>query len=137
MEESYARYRASGFGLMATVISLSASGIVGVLSRQSPPSQHYALLLFFPILLALAQQYCAYMGQLRGAQSAFEQLGAYLQLEMTGLKGEKGTKEEPGVLKKVFEVHDASNWWYGWADKLCAASVGTFSILALIILLAI
>lgn len=135
MEESFARYRTAGFGLMATIISLSAGGIAGVLSRQPPPPQYLAVLLFFPILLALFQQYCAYMGQLRGAESSFEQLGVYLNLEMKGLKGVSGTKEDPGLLKKAFEANDASTWWYGWADKLCAASVTAFSIIALIVLI--
>lgn len=135
MEDSYARYRTAGFGLMATIISLSAGGIAGLLARQPPLSGLLTALLFLPILLALFQQYCAYMGQLRSAQSSFEQLGAYIEFEMKSPKGIRSTEEDPGELTKAFAATNASNWWYGWADTLCAASVGTFSILALIVLI--
>lgn len=135
MEESYSRYRTSGFGLMATIVSLSAGGIAGALSRQPQSERFLALLLFIPILLAIFQQYCAYLGQRRDAESAHEEMNIFIQFEMKMITKISGTKEDPGALKPVFDKSNASKYWYGWADSLCALTIGAFTVLSITVLI--
>lgn len=135
VEEAYAKYRGSGFGLMTTIVSLSAGGIVAAFSNTPGVPKALATAFYFPILGALVQQYCSYMAQRRDAESAYEQLNVFFQLEMKIIESISGTKDDPGALKTAFHKRDASNWWYGWADYLCIATVIAFCVIFLITVL--
>lgn len=65
------RYRASGFGLMTTIITLSSGGVAAVISQHEAISDPRVIirLLCVPIILALVQQLVAYFAE-RGAHKA-------------------------------------------------------------------
>ena len=111
---------------MTTVITLSAGSIVGVIKAENL-SNALAIWMFIPIGSALVQQLFAFMGQLRTAQSAAEQLTVYVELEM-------GLREQQGVaagLETAQSKKRLADWWYGWADQLCFITVGLFICIGL------
>lgn len=131
MEEAHAKYRSSGFGLAATILSLSAGGIAAILSDKSGLPRWMALVLYLPVSSGILQQYCVYMGQRRNAEASDEQLDVFIRLEMKIIQSVAATKDAPGPLDTAFKKQAQSKCWYWWADRLCAFSVISFCILLL------
>jgi hypothetical protein len=125
MEDAFAKYRATGFGLMATISSLSAGAIAGVFAHPDM-SKKLALAFVVPIAASLLQQYCSYMGQRRHAESTDDQLEVFFKVETKII-------EQAGVnvaLEPASKKQKCSKRWYQWADYLCTTSVVSFILIS-------
>jgi hypothetical protein len=119
-DAAFERYRASGFELVATTITLSA-GTLGVFHKALAPLE--IGLLFLPIGVALIQQRCRYQGlkEYAHARLAAMQLVASdskLASDGAGVDGINVNAHKSALLEYLGRS-DESNRWFKYADDLC------------------
>ena len=127
VEDKHKTYRQSGFGLMTTIITLSAGSIAAIEKSGSP--RLFSSIMFAPIACGVLQQLAHYLGEMMTARAGFVYVAANYQKEL-------GTS--PDNLKQKIENAEAlqasSNRWFKRADDCCVVTVAVFLLASILIL---
>lgn len=132
LEESrsaQAKYRASGFGLMTTVITLSSGGIAAVISQREAINNPRLIirLLTVPIILALVQQLAAYFSE-RGAHKVKLQHAIHeIVKELHGFQTEEEKETaKTNAEKALDQARRTAERFARLSDALCVLACLTF-----------
>lgn len=125
------RARETNFGLMTTVVGLSASAIgFCVVSGKLPPV--FAVLFDIPILLSLAQQWCIREAREKDVESEGHAIiirivEAFPDIKKDPETGPSVRAAAKGMATSGQEIHR----WFKYAKWLCSAGVISFALTSL------
>lgn len=125
------RARETNFGLMTTVVGLSASAIgLCVVSSKLPAI--FAVLFDLPILLSLAQQLCIRAAREKEIEGAAHGSILALVVAFPDLKKDPDALKSAGMAAKGYLATGAhTTRWFLYADRFCTAGVITFALTSL------
>lgn len=129
--ELHDKYRASGLALSVIIATLSG-GAINIIRPQAPGK---CFILFLPIALSIAHQFCLYMGERHEARAVWKWFEARMQADAIDKSGVQGIDRIEMFVKKWgptsgegFEHGKASTTWFTRADYLCFLAAGSFLI---------
>lgn len=125
--EAHDKYRASGLGLSALIITLSVASAYHVTEGKYP--SRFSLFFLFPIILGLVHQTANFIGSLYHAKCLYYRsvFNAY------------GLFQNPaGMLEndnKAREQFDAANKWFSFSEYVCIFAVASLCLILLGVIL--
>ena len=121
VHESFRRYRSSSFGLMTTIVTLSAGSIAAL--HTAGAIRPLLGVMLIPMACALLQQWFHFRGEMHLANSSFLSLQWTTTFKIDASKA----KEDPCKMAKKYRLTKAaSDRWFGLADKACTAALFSF-----------
>ena len=109
IDRLFDEYRKSGLGLMATVISLSSGGFIGLF--QSKKTRELSFLYFIPIAIALMQQLTHYLGSHKKAISGYHWfISSHTKDADKGMDAYVDAKNNFNMSKLLFGLSDIFCW---------------------------